>query len=153
VSEMDVFTYLEAEQQRIQQQLQEFISSYDQMPNEKRFERAALILGEIRRLLEHQKSLVSRISNDDKDTYFLKECLTDRENIVEAMDNLLMSHVDDSDFREGLRQLLRRFDTHLKHYQDKLFVAFRQQLSPQELRNMDSQATDWMLGSAFGSRF
>jgi hypothetical protein len=153
VRKMDIFLFIETEQQRIEQQLDEFIASYHQMTNEKRFERASLIVDEIRRHLEHEKTFVSRISNENKDTKFLNECLKNKEEIMDAMDFLLMSHVDDVDFREGLRKLLERFDAHLEHYNDKLFVAFRQQLSSQELASMNSQATDWMLGSEFGSRF
>ncbi len=153
VREMDVFKYLEAEHQRIQQQLDEFIVSYNQMSNPKRFERSSLIFDEIKRHFEHETTVVSRISNEDKDTALLKECSADKSKINDAMDNLLMSHVNDLDFKEGLCDLLNRFDTHLEHYQDIPFVLFRQQLSRQELRCMDSQATDWMLGSAFGSRF
>jgi len=150
---MDIFLFLETEQQRIEQQLDEFISSYTQMTNPKRFERASLIVDEIRRHLEHQKTLVLRISNDEKDTKFLLESLKRREDIIDAIDFLLMSHVDDVDYQDGLRRLLDRFNEHLKHYKNKLFCAFRKQLSPQELGNLNSQATDWMLGSSFGSRF
>jgi len=153
VREMDVFKYLEAEHQRIKQQLDEFIASYNQMSDPKRFERSSLIFDELKSHFEHETNLVSRISNDDKDTVFLKECLSDRENIVDAMDFLLMSHVDDVDYKQGLGELLLRFDAHLAHYKDRPFVAFREQLSLQELRTLDSQATDWMLGSSFGSRF
>ena len=149
---MDVFEFLEVEHHRIEEQLDEFVASYNQMSNAKRFERTALILDEIKRHFGHQNSFLSHICNE-QDAECLKECLSDRKNIIDAMDSLLMSHVDDADFREELRKLLLSFDTHLKHYRDTLFADFRQQLSPQELRNMDSQADDWMLGSAPGSRF
>src|SRR6202022_2486979 len=124
-----------------------------QMSDPKRFERSSLIFDEVKRHFEHESTVISHVSNDDKDTVFLAECLSDRERIIDAMDNLLMSHVNDLDYKNGLRDLLRRFDMHLAHYQGNLFVAFREQLSLQELRMMDSQATDWMLGSPFGRRF
>lgn len=149
---MNVFEILKAEHHRIEQQLDEFVASYDQMSNAKRFERSSLIFDEIKRHFVHQETVLSHISSE-KDAECLEECLRDRKNIIAAMDNLLMSHVDDADFREGLRVLLARFDEHLKHSEDKLFANFRQQLSAQELRNLDERAADWMLGSTFGSRF
>ncbi len=145
---MDVFELLEAGHHRIEQQLAEFIADYDQMSNAKKLERASLIFGEITKHFKHQESLISTVSNDQNVKQpFIDECLKDRKNITDAKDNLLMSHVDDADFSDGLRALLGRFDAHLKHYANKLFVEFRQQMSPQEVRTMDSQATEWMLGS------
>ena len=124
---------------------------HNQNVNAKRLERTALILDEIKRHFGHQKSFLSHMSNE-QDAECLKKCQRSK-TLIDAVDSLLMSHVDDADFREELRKLLVSFDTHLKHYSDTQFAGFRQQLSPQELRNMDSRPDDWMLGSAFGSRF
>jgi hypothetical protein len=143
---MNIFELLEADHQRIDQQLGEFITCYDQVSNAERFERASLVFDEIRKHFERQESLFPSTFNEtEADQALMKECLKDRKDINDALDNLLMSHVDDSDFTAGLRALLEGFHAHLRHYADKLFVEFRQQLSPQVLRTMNSQATDWML--------
>ena len=145
---MNAFEFLETDHQRIEKQLGEFIAGYDLLSKPVKFGRASLIFGEIQKHFEREESLLSKPSHEkDADQAFNDECLRDRKNIVDAMDNLLMSHVDDSDFSDGLRALLEPFEAHLRHYADKLFVRFRQRLSPQELRTMDSQATNWMLGS------
>lgn len=148
---MDAFIFLQMEHERIEQQLDEFIESFDQMTNEKRFECTSLIFDEIKKHFTHQQSLLSRSSDDVAE--FLTECSKDQNDIVEAMNDLLMSHVDDLNFGTELRKLSKSFDVHLKHYRDKLFVQYREQLSTQELRCMDSQVTDWMLGSTPANRF
>src|SRR4029450_7352266 len=148
VRSMDAFKLLEAEHHQIEQQLGEFIAGYDEMSNPRRLERAKLIFSEITKHFEHQQALFRSVSKaKEADRSFVEECFRDRKDIIDAMDNLLMSHVDDDDFSQGLRALLARFDAHLKQYADKLYVQFRQQLSVQELRAMDSQASEWALGS------
>jgi hypothetical protein len=148
---MDAFIFLQMEHERIEQQLDEFSGSFDQMTNAKRFECTSLILDEIKKHLAHQKSLIA--GSSDNVTEFLTECAQDQSDIDEAMNNLLMSHVDDLNFGTGLRRLLHSFDNHLKHYREILFVQYREQLSPQEQRCMDSQVSNWMLGSTPVNRF
>lgn len=144
---MDAFALLEDDHHRIEKQLSDFIADYDQMSNVDRFARASVIFQQTRKHFERQKDFLLKAATEKGALAFVEECLQDRKNIVDAMDNLLMSHVDDTDFSDGLRAFLRRFDEHIRHSDEKLYIEFRQQLFPRELQIMDSSATEGMLGS------
>lgn len=142
---MEAFALLKADDHRIERQLGELIADYERMSIAQRFEQASLIFWEIKEHFKHQESVLASTSIDKvTDKGFTDECLEDRKDIVDAMDNLLNSHVDDPDFNQGLRKLLGRFHAHLRHFADK---SFRQKLSPQQLSTINSQAVEWMQGS------
>lgn len=143
---MDVFKYLDLDHQRIDQQLRTLIEHYDQWPIRKVFDKSVRIFDEVRHHFELQESLLcSSIRGMSDAQKMMNQCLLDRKNIQAEIDGLLMSHVDDADFKEQLQTLLMKIDNHIRLSHETLYVKLRECLSPKALLDLEVEFEQMIL--------
>lgn len=143
---MDVFKYLDLDHQRIDQQLRTLIEHYDQWPIQEVFDKSVRIFDEVRHHFELQESLLcSSIRGMPDAQKMMNQCLLDRKNIQAEIDSLLMSHVDDADFKEQLQALLMKIDSHIRLSHETLYVKLREGLSPKALLDLEVEFEQMIL--------
>ncbi len=143
---MDVFKYLDLDHRRIDQQLRSLIEHYDQWPIREVFDKSVRIFDEIRHHFERQESLLCASIRGMPDAEkLMNECLLDRKNIQAEIDSLLMSHVDDADFKDELRALLTKIDKHIQLSHETLYVKLQECLSPEALLDLEGEFEQMIL--------
>ncbi len=143
---MDAFEYLELDHCRIDQQLRSLIDNYDHWPIREVFDKSVRIFDEIRHHFARQESLLcASIRGMANSRKLMSQCLADRESIQAEIDNLLMSHVDDADFKEELRALLEKIDKHIQFFHETLYSNLQERLSPQARLDLDTKFEQMML--------
>lgn len=135
---MDIFQYFDAGNRRIEEQLREILRNGHCWSNQILFDRISHVFSEIKEHCELQEHLVQSMSrHGNRQT--VETCLADRKGITEQMDNLLMSHIDDEDFRPGLRKLLTKMEQHITTSHDKLFSEAKIAIPADEIEEMNSR--------------
>lgn len=61
------------------------------------------------------------------------ECLKDRKGILDAIDDLVMDHIDSSEFRANLGKLLKAVRKHITFSDEELYKAIRANVPEQNL--------------------
>jgi len=143
---MDAFRFLELDHCRIDHQLRSLIDNYDQWTIREVFDKSVRVFDEIRQHFARQELLLCANIREMADTQkLMNQCLSDRKRIQEEIDSLLMSHVDDADFKEELRALLKKIDEHIQFSHKKLYSDLQERLSPQARLDLDTRFEQMML--------
>lgn len=131
---MDLFNYFEEEHKYIEEHLAELEQNYEKWPAERVFVRSTKMFDAITKHFDKQETLILAEIRDYpsmRDT--ITECLQDRKGILDAIDDLVMDHIDTPEFRANLGKLLKAVRKHISFSDERLYKAMRSNVSEQKI--------------------
>ena len=144
---MDVFQYFEEEHKYIEERLAELEHNYKDWSAERVFVRATKMIDAITKHFDKQESLViSELKQYQELAPVISECLVDRKNIMEAIDDLLMDHIDSHEFRGNIGKLLKAVRQHISFSDHKLYQAIKANVPAEKLSELNEAVKTRMFG-------
>ncbi|MDP3509255.1 MAG: hemerythrin domain-containing protein [Candidatus Melainabacteria bacterium] len=142
---MDLFNYFEEEHKYIEERLSELEENYESWSAERVFVRATKMFEAIAKHFEKQESFVlEEIRNYPSMQTVIAECIKDRKIILDAIDDLLMDHIDSSEFRGNLGKLLKAVRRHITFSDEELYKAIRANVPEKNLSALNNAVKEKM---------
>jgi hemerythrin-like domain-containing protein len=142
---MDLFNYFEEEHKYIEERLSELEENYESWSAERVFVRATKMFEAIAKHFEKQESFVlEEIRNYPSMQTVIAECIKDRKIILDAIDDLLMDHIDSSEFRGNLGKLLKAVRRHITFSDEELYKAIRANVPEKNLLALNNAVKEKM---------
>ena len=97
---------------------------------------------DIMMLLEHLKKesfVESAIQDLDKVNEQISEAALQRQEIDNSVDHVLMIHVDEAGFKEGLKSIADKLDQHTNFCAHSYYPLLQQHMSPDQMQNIQDQ--------------
>ena len=131
---MDLFKYFEEEHKYIEERLSELEQNYESWSAERVFVRATRMFDAITKHFEKQETFIlAEIRDYPSMQATISECLKDRKSILDAIDDLVMDHIDSREFRGNLGKLLEAVRKHITFSDEELYKAIRANLPEKNL--------------------
>jgi hypothetical protein len=112
---MELFKYLKEEDQMLTGKLETLIADFPDDTREKVFDSVKAICDAIRASVDKKSTLITAHLGDSSQESALKEeAIKDRVIVLEEIESLVMVHVDEPGFRDILRSLLKRYQSHCR---------------------------------------
>lgn len=142
---MNIFQYFEEEHKFIEERLSELEKNYKNWPAERVFVRATKMFDAIRKHFEKQESLILRAIEDIPALQkSVKDCLADRKQIQDSIDDLVMDHIDSSEFRGNLSKLLVLIRQHINFSDESLYESIRAHVPEETLNSLNESVQEKM---------
>lgn len=123
---MDILTYFQADHAHIEKMLNELILRYNRLSPAQIFEQAVRIFEAVRVHFDKQEVLLlGAIENIEGLQPIIKECLDDRRRILAEIEDAVNLHVDEADFNEKMKDVLKLIENHVRFSDTDLYVQLR----------------------------
>lgn len=144
---MDIFQYFEEEHTFIEERLSELEHNYKDWSAERVFVRATKMIDAITKHFDKQESMViSELKQYEALNAVIAECLVDRKHILDAIDDLLMDHIDSHEFRGNIGKLLKAVRQHISFSDHRLYQAIRANVPAEKLAELNEAVKTRMFG-------
>lgn len=131
---MDLFKYFEEEHKYIEERLAELETNYEQWSAERVFVRATRMFDAIMKHFDKQETLIlAELRDYPAMQTVIEDCLKDRKKILDAVDDLVMDHIDSLEFRGNVGKLLKLVRDHITFSDEELYKAIRANVPEQNL--------------------
>ncbi len=135
---MDLFQYFEEEHKYIEERLSELEKSYQNWSSERVFVRVTKLFEAIANHFDKQESLLLNELKQITDlSAIINECMRDREKILADIDDLVMDHIDSSEFHDKLSNLLKDIRKHISFSDAKLYKEIKTHISQEKLAKLN----------------
>ncbi len=135
---MDLFQYFEEEHKYIEERLSELEKSYQNWSSERVFVRVTKLFEAIANHFDKQESLLLNELKQITDlSAIINECTRDREKILADIDDLVMDHIDSSEFHDKLSNLLKDIRKHISFSDAKLYKEIKTHISQEKLAKLN----------------
>ncbi|MBX9772151.1 MAG: hypothetical protein K2X29_12315 [Candidatus Obscuribacterales bacterium] len=136
---MNVFHYLTEDHSAIAKRLEETTENYSKWTRDRIFEESKNILQAIKDHFKKEHLLVNNLKDESGMHQVLSTLNKQEKELNSQIDNLIMIHVDEPGFEQGLESIAGRFDEHSRFCGKTFFRRVREKLSPKDLRQVQTQ--------------
>ena len=140
MSNINVFTYFEADDANIERQLHELTENYDNLSPAQVFEKAVGIFDAIKAHFNKQEDLLfAEIRHVEKVRSAIEVCLADRKKVLDDIDNSLNLHVDEPGFNESVRRVLKDIERHVELSEKQLYAEIRNHVPAEAIERINKK--------------
>jgi hypothetical protein len=136
---MDAFEYLKDDGAHIGTKLSEIADNYSKWPQDRVFAETKNVLQSLREHLDKEKLLVSNLKATKGIEDLLDQSASQIGSIVSEIDNLVMIHVDELGFEEGLESISSKWNEHEEFCERVFYPAIKQRLSKKNIERINAQ--------------
>jgi hypothetical protein len=136
---MDAFDYLAADETRLSEKMNETYSQYSEWPRDRVFEETKYNLEGLRNLFHKEALLTQNLKDESGMQDMLAKFDKQREDILSEADNLVMIHVDEPGFEDGLESIADKFREHVEYCQNTFYPSVLDRLSPEDRKKINEQ--------------
>ncbi len=142
---MDIFEYLAAEHNDIEEKLIELTDNYDSWSREKVFDSVKVVCDAIMGHLKKQENiLLNNLTNTEDLAALMQSAQVDRAKVEEEIGQLVMVHVDEPAYEEYLSNLLKVIEEHIA-FSKSFYAKLRDNANPSELKKINQSLKDMVL--------
>lgn len=143
---MNVFSYLKEDAKFIASSLHDTTRHYSEWPQEKVFKETQRELTAIENHFEKESLLTENLVHETEIKPLLKQAENERNNITSAIETLVMIHVDEPGFEQGLEDLTTKFDHYREFCDNTLYPIVRDHLLSSDLAEINTKFQNLVLG-------
>lgn len=131
--------YLDEDGERVGKSLSMTAENYADWSQDQVFESTKKVLDGVRMHLEKETIVLSNLKNNDGLEDYLKEVATQELKLNDEIDNLVMIHVDEPGFEQGLESISAKFQQYCNFCATKLHPSVKQKLTDADLEHISQQ--------------
>jgi hypothetical protein len=145
---MNIFEYFYEEVRDIEEKLVETTNNYEIWTREQVFDHVKVVCDEIMGHLKKQTSLLLNNLNEQKASLneIMVEAQKDHRLVEDEIGQLTQVHVDEPNYQESLRNLLKVLEQHIA-FSRRLYAKVKETATPQELELLNSRFNNVLLHS------
>ena len=136
---MDVFNYMQSDSDMINDRFIELADNYSEWAQDRVFEETKNALAGVKSHLQKEQLFINNLKDRSGIDRILEEAQKQREAIISEIEQLVMIHVDEPGFEQGLESIGDKFETHRKFCVDTLYPRLKDRLSPADLQHVSDQ--------------
>lgn len=136
---MNVFHYLTEDHNAIAKRLSDTIKNYSNWTRDRIFEESKNILQAIKDHFKKEHLLVNNLKDESGMHQVLTTLNRQEKELNSQIDNLVMIHVDEPGFEQGLESIAGRFDEHSRFCVKTFFSRVREKLTAKDLHRVETQ--------------
>ncbi|RTL44772.1 MAG: hypothetical protein EKK48_05860 [Candidatus Melainabacteria bacterium] len=145
---MDIFEYLTAEHNDIEEKLIELTDNYDTWSRERVFDSVKVVCDAIMGHLKKQEHiLLNNLTKTSDLVPLMQSAQVDRARVEEEIGQLVMVHVDEPAYEEYLSNLLRVIEEHIA-FSKSFYAQLKDHANPKELGKINQSLKDMVLHTA-----
>lgn len=142
---MDVFKYLNDDGDAIAHRLNDTVANFGEWPQERLFEETKKAFGSLEGHFDKEKMIVKNIDNSPTVVPLSEKAEADITVMKEAIDSIVMIHIDEPGFRNALISLADKFNEHRAFCRDEYYTALKDVLSATDKEHVNAQFEQMVL--------
>lgn len=142
---MDVFEYLKNDGAHIAERLNNIASQYSEWPRDRVFEETKRALQEMKIYFTKEALLINNLKDDGETKEVVETAEKQRKSLEAAVENLVMIHVDEPGFEQGLDTIAEKMTQHCDFDADTFFPSMKAHLSEDDIKHVKQQLDDQIL--------
>lgn len=139
---MDVFEFLKEDKARIAERLTQTSRNYPDWSWDRIYEETKKSLEGVRQHLKKESLLMSNLKSDEGLENILDEASKKREEMNSEIENLVMIHVDEPGFEQGLDSIAGKLREYNEFCADRLYPELKDHLSEDDVKHVNEQLDD-----------
>ena len=136
---MDIFKYLQEDGESIAHRLNQTVAEFGVWPQERLFEETKKAFSSLEGHFDKERMIVKNIDNSDVVVPLTVEAEAQIQAIKEAIDSIVMIHIDEPGFLNALQSLANKFNDHMSFCLDKYYAVLRAGLSAADKAHVNAQ--------------
>src|SRR4030095_8795370 len=136
---MDVFNYIQSDSDMINDRFIELAENYSEWAQDRVFEETKNGLAGVKSHFQKEQLLINNLKDRSGSEKIFAEAQKQQEAIVSEIEQLVMIHVDEPGFEQGLEAIRDKFTTQREFVIDTLYPRLKNRLSPADLRHVSDQ--------------
>ena len=136
---MDVFNYMKTDIDNISERLTELTENYSEWAQDRVFEESKNVLGAIKTHFQKEQLLVNNLKDRTGLEHLLSQAEKQQQDIKSEMEQLVMIHVDEPGFEQGLESIENKFADHHKFCMDTFYPRLKSRLTSKGLQSVTAQ--------------
>lgn len=139
---MNVFEFLTDEAHSVIRRFNDVVEHYPATADwtwDRAFEETKKDITMLSEHLKKETVVESNVSQSQDMSDVIDKAALQRKGIKSSIDNVLMIHVDEAGFKEGLQKIAEKLDEHTTFCTNSYYPLLQQHLSAHELQNIEDQ--------------
>lgn len=136
---MDVFKFLLANEEILAQRLSSTAANYSEWTQDRVFEETKRVLEGLKANFDKEKALLNTVHGTAGVESVVAEAEQQRKDMQADAENLVMLHVDEPGFEQGLETLSSKFEKHRDFCEKTLFPKLKELVSEADLNRVSDQ--------------
>lgn len=136
---MDVFKFLLANEEILAQRLSSTAANYSEWTQDRVFEETKRVLEGLKANFDKEKALLNTVHGTAGVESVVAEAEQHRKDMQADAENLVMLHVDEPGFEQGLETLSAKFEKHKEFCEKTLFPKLKELVSEADLSRVSDQ--------------
>jgi len=136
---MDVFDYLSIDESRLSEKLKAVATNYSLWSRDQVFEQAKRTLVGVRGFFEKEKLLMSTSKGGDGIEDVIRQVQRQRADILSDADDLVMIHIDEPAFEDGLVSMSGKFQRYVQFCEKTFYPTIQKRLSDTDRAKLNAQ--------------
>lgn len=136
---MDVFDILNTEAARITERINDTATNYSEWAFDRVFESTKNSLESIKQHLYKESLLINNLKDEAGMQDLLTEFNQQKNTIVSEIETLVMIHVDEPGFEQGLERIAKQFGEHQIFCEETFYPQMETKMSGEDLRHFNEQ--------------
>ena len=142
---MDIFKYLQDDGESIAHRLNQTVAEFGEWPQERLFEETKKAFSSLEGHFDKERMIVKNIENSDVAVPLSVKAEAQIQAIKEAIDSIVMIHIDEPGFLNALQALANKFNEHMSFCIDEYYSALRLSLSSADKAHVNAQFEQMVL--------
>jgi RNase adaptor protein for sRNA GlmZ degradation len=139
---MNVFEFLTEEAHSVVRRFNDVVEHYPATADwtwDRAFEETKKDIAMLTEHLKKETVVENNVSQSQDMAEQMDKAASQRKEINSSIDNVLMIHVDEAGFKEGLQKIAEKLDLHTNFCTKSYYPLLQQHLSANELQNIEDQ--------------
>lgn len=129
----DIFELLELHEKRYIKELNYLLANHEKLSTVQGLERTKRVFDSVRKHLAHQDRLIACGADCDESVRFIEAYKKVRERILEKINQIVLMHVDEPEFLDGLQSLREEVMTMAELEETRLYRKLRRLIDEKKL--------------------
>ncbi|MCB9472066.1 MAG: hypothetical protein H6677_27570 [Candidatus Obscuribacterales bacterium] len=143
----NIFELLELQERKYIDELNFLVENHDRLSTVEGLERTKKVFDSIRKHLEHQDQLIACGETCDESVASINSYKNVKEKIMEKINQIVLMHVDEPDFLEGLQSLRIEVKTMADLEEARLYRNLRKLIDEKKLEAVREAVLEDMVGT------
>jgi len=136
---MNVFNYMETDSEMLNDLFDELTENYSEWAQDRVFEQSKNALAGVKGHFQKEEMVINNLKDQRGLEQPLAEAKKERDAIVSEIEQLVMIHVDEPGFEQGLESIATKFKNHRKFSLEKLYPLLKERLSSSDMHRISEQ--------------
>ncbi len=136
---MDVFKYLEDDNNSIVQRFSEIIENYSKWATERVFEESKKAFSSVHQHIAQEAIVENNLKNDVAIERVLADATNQKKEITSQLEQIVELHIDEPGYEQSLEIIAKKYKEYVNLCTEQFYPSLKKVISPDELKHISDQ--------------